>query len=360
MNPDLLSNADVKTFAVVTTIQPPTPSIDVLLERVQEHGIGLVVMGDLKGPFEYSRSGVDFYPLARQQQLALPLAAKLPTNHYSRKNLGFLVAMSQGAACIYETDDDTAPLPTWMPRKATTEAHLEETQGWVNVYQYFDCDGIWPRGFPLEEIRPAAEQVPSDSFELHKLISPIHQGLVSGSPDVDAVWRLTQERIISFSQNVSVALGAGAWCPFNSQNTWWWMPAFPLMYLPSHCSFRMTDIWRSFVAQRCLWELDYPVVFHSPEVYQQRNQHNHLDDFRAEIPGYLLNGAITACLADLQLQRGGRHTAANMRTCYEALVRLGVFPEEELSLLHSWLESLRMLLPSPSPAFPLGSVADPQ
>jgi len=28
-----------------------------------------------------------------------------------------------------------------------------------------------------------------------------------------------------------------------------------LMYLPIKASFRMTDIYRSFVAQRCLWEL---------------------------------------------------------------------------------------------------------
>jgi hypothetical protein len=40
----------------------------------------------------------------------------------------------------------------------------------------------------------------------------------------------------------------------------------PLLYLPSHCCFRMTDIWRSFIAQRCLWELGHWVVCQAPEL----------------------------------------------------------------------------------------------
>ena len=50
------------------------------------------------------------------------LAKLLPVGHYVRKNLGYLLAMSAGAACIYETDDDNAPNAAWRPREVTTAA----------------------------------------------------------------------------------------------------------------------------------------------------------------------------------------------------------------------------------------------
>ena len=133
------------------------------------------------------------------------------------------------------------------------------------------------------------------------LHAPIQQGLANNSPDVDAVWRLVLDEEFTFSEGPSVLLRPGAWCPFNSQTTWWWPEAYPLLYLPSYCSFRMTDIWRSFVAQRCLWETGNGVVFHGPEVFQERNLHSLSSDFEAEIPGYLGNASIAHTLEQLHL-----------------------------------------------------------
>lgn len=79
---------------------------------------------------------------------------------------------------------------------------------------------------------------------------PIQQGLADNNPDVDAIYRLILPFPTIFRKGRKVALGNNSWSPFNSQNTTWWKKAFPLLYLPSYCSFRMTDIWRSFVAQR--------------------------------------------------------------------------------------------------------------
>ena len=226
--------------------------------RFAEHQIELVVVGDAKGPAEYSRKGVLFYNLERQVALPLPLASRLPKGHYTRKNLGYLIAIQRGATCIYETDDDNAPLEAWKPRDRSVQARMARQSGWVNVYAAFGERDIWPRGFALEKIAEC------DGAGIHLLdpqqdvMAPIQQGLTNGSPDVDAIWRLTQDRRVLFSAGESIAIGRGTWCPFNSQSTWWWEPAFPLLYLPSHCSFRMTDIWRSFIAQRCLWELGLP------------------------------------------------------------------------------------------------------
>lgn len=61
------------------------------------------------------------------------------------------------------------------------------------------------------------------------------------------------------------------------------------MYLPCHVSFRMTDIWRSFIVQLMLWKNNTNLLFTSPSVYQERNEHNLQKDFEQEIIGYRSN-----------------------------------------------------------------------
>ena len=113
------------------------------------------------------------------------------------------------------------------------------------------------------------------------------------------------------------------------------------MYLPTHCTFRMTDIWRSFVAQRCLWELGYGVVFHPPEVIQERNLHNLMRDFQDEIPGYQHNEEIVRCLNEVKLKSGVESVHDNLLACYGRLVSRGFFPDAEMSLLRAWLADLQ-------------------
>ena len=115
-----------------------------------------------------------------------------------------------------------------------------------------------------------------------------------------------------------MALGKGSWCPFNSQNTTWSGGAFPLLYLPSFCSIRMTDIWRSFVAQRIAWENGWHILFHGATVRQERNDHDLMRDFADEIPGYLHNDRIRKTLEDLPLRGGKPEIMNNIRACYAA------------------------------------------
>jgi hypothetical protein len=113
-----------------------------------------------------------------------------------------------------------------------------------------------------------------------------------------------------------------------------------LLYLPSYCSFRMTDIWRSFIAQRCLWELGQGVVFHAAEVVQERNQHDLMRDFSDEVPGYRRNRELARRLQDLSLQPGRGAVTDNLRRCYDALVAAEFFPATELELLDAWRRGL--------------------
>ncbi|MEO7797697.1 MAG: STELLO glycosyltransferase family protein [Opitutaceae bacterium] len=330
-----------KTTIVVTTIQPPTECMRKLAARASELGMSWLVIGDRKGPSEFSLAPAELVTIEQQRELPFKLAKLLPEKHYARKNLGYLLAMSRGCERLYETDDDNAPIEGWHLRERVTEARRLATTTaphWVNIYQAFTSEHIWPRGLPLSEVRRKF----ADDFTIAatpvRVPAPIQQGLANGSPDVDAVWRLVLDHDITFDEVPNLLLPKGVWCPFNSQNTWWWKEAFPLLYLPSYCSFRMTDIWRSFIAQRCLWELGYELEFHHADVHQLRNEHNLLHDFKDETVGYLRNDEIRAILGACSLAPGAGNVKNNIYVCYQALAEADVVAKTELDLVQAWLD----------------------
>src|SRR5436190_21316457 len=128
---------------VVTTISPPTASMRDLASRLPP-GTPLLIVGDRKGPGTYDVEGAQLLTLDHQKALPFRLAKLLPTDHYSRKNLGYLVAIARGSLCVYETDDDNAPLPEWKPRTLLATAELIDPEPWCNVYRLFSRENIWP------------------------------------------------------------------------------------------------------------------------------------------------------------------------------------------------------------------------
>jgi hypothetical protein len=329
-----------RLHTVITTIQLPTPAVRALAVRLKPLSAPMIIIGDKKGPPSFDMEGAVFLGLQQQLESPYELARKLPVGHYARKNIGYLQAIQLGAACIYETDDDNEPLAHWSPREEQVSVHDVADTGWVNVYRCFSKERIWPRGLPLDSLFKSFDKQPEVGPDAKNVRAPIQQGLANGSPDVDAVWRLVLDRPFDFDAGPSVLLRPGAWCPFNSQSTWWWPEAYPLLYLPSYCSFRMTDIWRSFIAQRCLWELGLGVVFHQAEVVQDRNEHDLMRDFNDEIPGYQRNRELAQVLADTRLDAGVGAIATNLRRCYEALVARSFFVAAELDLVAAWCDGL--------------------
>lgn len=328
---------------VVTSIAAPNAALQTLARGCAQQGYEFFVIGDEASPAEFQLNACRFYGLQDQYDSELKLARLCPTRHYARKNIGYLLAMRAGADRIRETDDDNIPYKQFW--EATERQRFVSTltnHGWVNVYRYFSEASIWPRGFPLEHVK---DQLPAIT-SLRTIINdcPIQQGLANENPDVDAIYRLVAELPQLFRKDRRVALAAGSWCPFNSQNTTWWRAAFPLLYLPSYCSFRMTDIWRSFIAQRIAWTNNWSVLFHEPTVWQERNEHNLLRDFRDEVPGYLHNKSICEALASLSLKTGVEYLGENLQVCYEKLVGMELIDPKEMELVAAWLEDLSLEL----------------
>ena len=324
-----------KTALVITSISGPNKLLEALAEGCSEHGYEFIVIGDEPSPANFRLEGCRFYSLAEQLSLDFKFARKCPTRHYARKNIGYLVALNGGASVILETDDDNCPEQDfWNKRIRKQCVSTAAGTGWINVYRYFTDAHIWPRGLPPEQI---SSVVPAfESLEKLDTDCPIQQGLVSENPDVDAIYRLTLPLPQTFRSDRRVALAKGSWSPFNSQNTTWWREVAALLYLPAYCSFRMTDIWRSFVAQRISWANNWAVLFHEPTLRHDRNEHNLLRDFEAEVPGYLHNQTICEALSRLEILPGVDKLASNLKLCYEELVRLKFVGEQELDLLDAW------------------------
>lgn len=308
-----------------------------------KRNIDFIVTGDAKSPENFSLENCDYYSLDRQRSLPFATAAVLPQNTYARKNIGYLIAASKGYEVIAETDDDNYPMNNFWRKTSQKKAcyHLEK-KGWINVYAYFTEKKIWPRSFPLEYVN---DPVPSlDEFRFKDVDCPVQQGLANDNPDVDAVFRLVKILPIQFKNGPDISLGEGTWCPFNSQNTRWFRPAFPLLYLPCYCSFRMTDIWRSFIAQRIFSTNGWSILFHKPTVFQRRNMHNILKDFNDEIPGYLNNSLMVKALENLTLKSGEINITENLKRCYESLIDQKLVDEKEMELLNAWCDDIRTIL----------------
>jgi len=331
-------------FIVVTTINSPTHGMIELARGAAQFGHRFVIIGDKKSPPDFSLDNSDYYDIASQVATGLDFAKAVPMGHYARKNVGYLIAIKNGASSIVETDDDNIPKPEfWFDRSERQQVKTISDSRWVNVYSYFTQTPIWPRGLPLNEIqvRPPA----LDACPMSVVDCPVQQGLADDNPDVDAIFRLAFPLPLKFTHEpLSIALTDGAWSPFNSQNTVWHAQAFPLMYLPYHCSFRMTDIWRSFVVQRVLYANGLGILYHEPTVYQERNEHDLMKDFADEVVGYLNNREIRDTLLALPLKGGEDHFLHDMEQCYFALIEMGMIGKEEIALLAAWRRDIEDIM----------------
>lgn len=320
---------------VITTVFPPTKAVQ---SFAAERDWRLIVVGDKKTPESWSCANAHFISASAQADCAPQLSAALPWNHYCRKMIGYIEAVRQGSECIVDTDDDNSPNSDWgFPDMEGIFETTGQSAKFVNVYQAFTDRRIWPRGFPLEWIlRPESEPVRAHP---RKVKVGIWQGLTDGDPDVDAIYRLTNNEQCCFNKREPLVLGRVNFCPFNSQNTLFFRDVFPLLYLPAFVTPRFTDILRGLIAQPILWEVGCHLGFTSPTVTHKRNPHDYLENFESEVPCYLLANKVADIVGTAV--RTSTSISDNLFNAYEALLAHGVVKREELPVVTAWLEELR-------------------
>jgi hypothetical protein len=322
----------LKGVLVITTIASPTPAI--VRCRALLEGWPIVVVGDRKTPTPWHVDGIDYIPF---DVTLSPLAAAIPADSYSRKNLGYLQAIRAAAPVILETDDDNSPYDTFGKRlsRQVTGSEVHE-RGWVNAYRAFTDKPIWPRGLPLTVVGPSLRDVLARG-ENTVADCPIQQFLADGDPDVDAIYRLTRGDEVDF-HGEPLILRPGTYTPLNSQNTAWWPETYRLLYVPSYVSWRVSDIWRGLVAVAVAQVRGWSVAVLPPTVRQDRNPHDLLKDFREEVPVYLETADVLERLIDAVA--GAPDNAAALRLAWAALVDSGSVPREELAVVDAWNEAL--------------------
>ena len=186
---------------------------------------------------------------------------------------------------VLDTDDDNFPKINFGNNiSLSVKGRYVHSKSWINIYSYFSNENIWPRGLPLDYIHEKGQIIHND----HKEKCHIQQFLADKDPDVDAIYRLIFKKDLSFKNSSPIILSNQTWTPFNSQNTMFFKKCFPLLYLPSFVSFRMTDIWRSFIAQAVRMVIPFSISFMNSTVDQYRNEHDLMKDFDDEALGILI------------------------------------------------------------------------
>jgi hypothetical protein len=324
---------------VITTINRPTLALQKYQDILLDQGWKIIVVGDKKTPTDFQLPGAEYLSIDRQNELFGDLSSLIPLNHYSRKSLGYLYAMSQGSEIIAESDDDNIPYPENYPNflPSQIKTSLLEDRGSVNVYSYFTNKKIWPRGLPLDMIN---KLVNTNLINEQNVTCYIQQGLADLDPDVDAIYRLTvaSENVI-FERNKALALGDGCYSPFNTQNTLFYRKAFPLMLLPIDVHSRVTDIWRGYIAQKLLWCMGANLLFLSPSVYQIRNEHNLVKDLTEEVPLYTQVHELIYLLEEFK--KSTTNSCDLMLEMYDHLHQMKFFSQKEMWLCTHWIDEVK-------------------
>lgn len=348
-------------WGVTTTIFNPTPAVQTFIDALPH--AKLVVVGDLKTnhsawtAFALTTTAVKY--LSPEEQRSLPFAsvAALPWNHFGRKNVGFLYAIRERAEWIFDFDDDNVlrtPLTGGLlhaimaPELRTQHALIQPATHLYNPYPDFrpeTADGketfVWPRGFPLDSIHdPRTYGQPTWKHSQAASDVHIYQSLANNNPDVDAIYRMTRELPLSFAaQNKVLALPNGTYAPMNAQATLFRATAAWGLVLPVTVSPRVTDIWRSYITERLLWEMGGRVAFTSAMVTQYRNPHSYQKDFDDEVDVYVKVSPLLALLANWTSVPG-----ASLAEAYVGLLRVLVDAEilqaRDLELGELWVRDL--------------------
>lgn len=324
----------MKKFIVITSIFQPSEAI---AKFASQPDCELIVVGDKKTPQGWECKGVRYLSVEDQNAMPFSLSKVMPYNHYCRKMMGYLDAIARGADIIVDTDDDNIPKDDWgFPSFDGLFDCVSGHSGFVNIYQLYTKKKIWPRGLPLHLI--TTDFVLEENLTSRISRVGVWQGLADEDPDVDAIYRLTDDEPTYFDSRPPVILAPRVVSPFNSQNTSFRKECFPLLYLPTYVTFRFTDILRGLVAQPILWEAGFQLGFIDATVIQKRNPHDYMRDFESEIPMYLNCEKVIQIVSDSISSKNS--ISENIFYAYNALLLEKIVEQREITTLEAWLKDI--------------------
>ena len=264
-------------YIATTTINKPTKALKLFAKN---KNCKLVVALDKKSKkFDLKNSIV---LSTKYQEKKWPKLSKLVGwNCIQRRNFAILEAFERGAEIIALIDDDNIPYKNWFKNiYVNKEIKCKEIKTNKKIFDpvgYTNHSNLWHRGLPLELVNNRKYKVGKKN-----LIKPdIQANFWNGDPDIDAVCRMIFKPECNFKKSLFPFFSKKI-SPFNSQNTLITRKAIKDYFLFPHIG-RMDDIWASFYVT----SKKYRVLYNEPTVYQQRNVHNLIKDFKDEYIGYV-------------------------------------------------------------------------
>ena len=264
-------------YIATTTINKPTKALKLFAKN---KNCKLIVALDKKSKkFDLKNSIV---LSTKYQEKKWPKLSKLVGwNCIQRRNFAILEAFERGAEVIALIDDDNIPYSNWFKNiYINRQIKCKEIKTNKKIFDpvgYTNHPNLWHRGLPLELVNNRKYKA-----DKKKLIKPdIQANFWNGDPDIDAVCRMIFKPECSFKKNLFPFFSKKI-SPFNSQNTLIARKVIKDYFLFPHIG-RMDDIWASFYVT----SKKYSVLYNEPTVYQQRNVHNLIKDFKDEYIGYV-------------------------------------------------------------------------
>ena len=210
----------MKTSLIITTINKFNKNIRNFDYCCKKKNWDFIVIGDNKSPKNFKLKYGSYYNVLSQKKNKTRFSKICPVNNYARKNIGYQIAIKNKSQVIVETDDDNYPKNNFFNNKKLIHKTNEiKNKDWVNVYDLFSKEKnlIWPRGLPLNFIKK--NRIRLSKQKVNKFY--LQQGVCENNPDVDAIYRLINEKInVKFKNDYYVSLGK-SYSPSNSQNTIW-------------------------------------------------------------------------------------------------------------------------------------------
>lgn len=304
-----------------------------------KHTKNIVVVGDKKTPHDtYTNKNITYIHPTENNQFP-DFESAIPYNHYCRKNIGYLQAIRNGASEIFDTDDDNFPLENFSTWESSVKFKLLYGSKYPNILTLFTNQYLWNRGYPIEKLKTEQPILLDDiNTQIYNQIGII-QSLAENDPDVDAICRLTNKDYnndIIFEKNLGYIIKENTYVQGNTQATLWRKPElFHLLYVPCTVSFRFCDILKMYVAQKCMWQYSLLFSFISPIVYQERNEHDFMIDFKSEYPMYInILNIIDTIFESIELNRD----KTDLLTVYTELYKYNIVEKKELEIIQLWLK----------------------
>ena len=320
---------------IITTINKPTEAI---LKHINNKNYDVIIVGDNKTPDDdYKKINCIYLDIATQKKLFPELCELLPYNHYCRKNLGYLYAIKKGYKIIYETDDDNIPYDNFdsILQYNNIKMITEQNNVWINIFKYFTYNAyIWPRGFPLSLLKNNTNYFIQDTDKKPSIIN----GLVENDPDVDALFRIicNHQESIRWEKDKCILIDNKNVCVFNTQNTFWLnSDLFMCLLIPCTVSFRYCDILRGIINNIILKITNNYMMYTSPNVIQNRNNHNLINDFKSEYEMYIFNETILNFIENNTMNI----TSIKELLCliYNNLLINNVIMQKDIDILNEWI-----------------------